>query len=709
MDGVIEALHIYDEHNAPIISHAYTGRPLSAAQLLPLYLEQQRQQQQASVPSSASSLSVPAASSSGGGPASLRKQPASLVYIPNTNPPTLVFTIVHAGLLFLLTTSSELEPLLALEFLHRVADALEEFLGSPLLAGKMESSYEVVAQLLTEMCDSGLVGTTEPNALHDLVEVEGFVGKLLGSITLPGKAAAALSNAAAQATSSAGPLSSLSSSLSSSHNPLASSSLSSSSSSSPSSAAGGPALPWRRANVRHTSNEMYADVIESLSVTLAPSGRPLAAFAHGSIAFTCKVSGLPDILLTLTGPSGKHNLSSVLELPVFHPCVRLARWKERPGELSFVPPDGRFLLAAYEVDLMPIDTSHGGFSAATATNNLRMPVSVEIKTGLGPVGADFDVRASVNRTFAFGRANGGGGPSSSGLMGNGGGGVGGRSIGGPHPGSPGAPLLDDVRITVPLPADVRNLLEVRPSRGDAVYNPGERVLEWHIPAKDIANGMTLFALRCTVVGQHRSGGGGGFDLDGDDSEADFNNEDDVGNISGSDDGRPAAPAQNSGDNNNNNNNNNSDDYGFQEYTYDEPYRESAPVLEAEAEKAQEAPLRPKTKKKKSSSTKTKTKSTKTKKTKAERNEKAAKAAPAPAVSVETAAEAAANRKIARNKILMPSSATVSFSVKGWLASGVRVESIVLDTRRSRGLGDSVKPYKGVKYLTVSKGGIELRC
>ncbi|CAK7213985.1 hypothetical protein SBRCBS47491_001986 [Sporothrix bragantina] len=701
MDGVIEALHIYDEHNAPIISHTYTGRPLSAAQLLPLYLEQQRQQQQQqeASASSASSLSAPATSSSGG-PASLRKQPASLVYIPDTNPPTLVFTIVHAGLLFLLTTSSELEPLLALEFLHRVADALEEFLGSPLLAGKMESSYEVVVQLLTEMCDSGLVGTTEPNALHDLVEVEGFVGKLLGSITLPGKAAAALSNAAAQATSSSGALSSLSSSLSS-QNPLASSSLSSLSSSSAAAAGGGPALPWRRANVRHTSNEMYADVVESLSVTLAPSGRPLAAFAHGSIAFTCKVSGLPDILLTLTGPSGKHNLGSVLELPVFHPCVRLARWKERPGELSFVPPDGRFLLAAYEVDLMPIDTTHGGFSAATATNNLRMPVSVEIKTGLGPVGADFDVRASINRTFAFGRANGGGGSSSSGLTGNGGGGgggIGGRSIGGPHPGSPGAPLLDDVRITVPLPADVRNLLEVRPSRGDAVYNPGERVLEWHIPAKDIANGMTSFALRCTVVGQHGSGGSGGLDFDGDDSEADYNDEDDIGNISGSDEGRTAAPAQNS----------NNNDYGFQEYTYDEPYREPEPAPEPELEQNQEAPVRPKTKKKKSSSKKTKT--TKTKKTKTEKAEKAVKAAPAPpAVPVETAAEAAANRKIARNKMLMPSSATVSFSVKGWLASGVRVESIVLDTRRSRGLGDSVKPYKGVKYLTVSKGGIELRC
>lgn len=38
-----------------------------------------------------------------------------------------------------------------------------------------------------------------------------------------------------------------------------------------------PSLPWRRANVRHRSNELYADVVETLIVTLGPSGRLLAA------------------------------------------------------------------------------------------------------------------------------------------------------------------------------------------------------------------------------------------------------------------------------------------------------------------------------------------------------------------------------------------------------------------------------------------------
>ncbi|KAI1283897.1 Adaptor complexes medium subunit family protein [Xylaria sp. FL0933] len=534
MNSVIEALHIYDEHKRAILSHTYTSRPLSATHLLPLYLE----------------------------------HPAprpNLIYLSNTNPPTLVFSLDHANLLYLATTSSDIEPLLVLEFLHRVIDALEEFLGAPVLAHKIEANYDVVAQLLTEMCDAGTISTTEPNALRDVVEVEGLLGKLLGSISLPTK-------------------------------PLAnhgSTSLI---------AQNGPSLPWRRANVRHTSNELYADVVETLSVTLAPSGRPIAAFANGTIAFTSKVSGVPDIAVNLTGPSGKHDLKSFMELPVFHPCVRLNRWKDSPGELSFIPPDGRFILAGYEVDLLPATIS----KTSTMSHNLKLPVSIEVKTTLGSVGSDFEVRLNINKNFGpIGQSM--GGPSARG------GGTGGRGFGGPHAGTAASPLLQDVVVSVPLPSDVRNLTDVRPSRGDASYNAGDNVLEWHIPAKELSAGTSYFGLRCTVAGPLTDG----------DVEEDPNG------------------------------------FGFAKDYYDEPYQGST--------------------------------------------------AHRPKEQVKASDEERDVRKLAQNKILMPSSASVSFSVKGWVPSGIKVESIVIDPRKSRGLGEGVKPYKGVKYLTISKGGVEIRC
>ena len=362
------------------------------------------------------------------------------------------------------------------------------------------------------------------------------------------------------------------------------------------------ALPWRMANVRHTSNEMYADIVETLSVTLAPSGRPLAAFANGSIAFTAKVSGVPDLLLTLGSPSGKHNIGSIMELAVFHPCVRLNRWKDRPGELSFIPPDGKFILAGYEVDLMPFTSDKSG---SLSSNNLKLPVNLEMKTGLGPLGSDFEVRLQVSRPLGTPSA------ASAGPLGRGS--IGGGRLGAPHPGTPASPSMDDLSVAIPLPADVRNLSELRPSRGDASFNPGERLLEWHIPAKEITGPTAYFGLRCTVVGPLVETGSQEFDPNG---------------------------------------------FGFSnEYSEDEPYRE-------EAKKAGE-------------------------KSRGDQDQD--------------------SEKVAQNKILMPSSAAVSFSVKGWLASGLKVESIMLDAKKSKGLAEGVKLYKGVKYLTVSKGGVETRC
>jgi AP-3 complex subunit mu len=62
----------------------------------------------------------------------------------------------------------------------------EDFLGGPLLASKVEEQYEVVAQLLSEMCDGGVVCNTEPNALKETVEVSSLLGKLFTQVGLPG-------------------------------------------------------------------------------------------------------------------------------------------------------------------------------------------------------------------------------------------------------------------------------------------------------------------------------------------------------------------------------------------------------------------------------------------------------------------------------------------------------------------------------------------
>ena len=300
-------------------------------------------------------------------------------------------------------------------------------------------------------------------------------------------------------------------------------------------------------------------------------------------------------------------MEKAIELPVFHPCVRLARWKERPGELSFVPPDGKFMLAGYEVNLMPSNLDLSTWSKT----NLQLPVSIEVSKSLGPTGADFEVYLRLSSTFPGASAPHPSRPH-----------LGTRSSGRSTPifggtSSSSGPTLQNVVVTIPMPPAVRNITDLRASRGEAFFNAVDNVIEWRVPTRDTVPAGNV-TLRCTVVGpvdEDDSNDANGFILD---------------------------PA--------------SDDYDENR----DAYQAAAP--------------RP---------------------------------TPVPALKSEDWNRD--ERKIQQNLPLMPSSASASFSVKGWLASGIRVDGLVVDTRKSRGLGEGVKPYKGVKYLTVSQKGVETRC
>jgi AP-3 complex subunit mu len=365
---------------------------------------------------------------------------------------------------------------------------------------------------------------------------------------------------------------------------------------------------------------MYVDIVETLEVTLSPSGRPLSAMAHGTIAFTAKVSGVPDLVLQLGCPGGVQNAVS---LPVFHPCVRLNRWKERPGDLSFVPPDGRFVLAGYEVDLLGPAALDSFSSSATSKSlpKLNIPATVSVQPSLGPSGSDFEVRLQLNPRFT-GKSP---GPSSGSSGSKGGLGRGMGAPGFSSSGTTAAPAIEEMVVHIPLPVSVKNVTDLRVARGtgDAGYAPGDRSIEWRISSKEISLLMSqdrgggvgaAATLRGTVVGQ-------------DEDSADI---------------EPVS-------------------FSTSTYDYDDDDENSPP---SKSDVPKQKPL---------------------------------------------SSEDANAKRVKQNKVLMPSCATVSFSVKGWLASGIKVESLNVDQKRSKGLGSGVTPYKGVKYLCVSRRGVEARC
>ncbi|KAL8989275.1 MAG: hypothetical protein Q9177_001805 [Variospora cf. flavescens] len=537
MSSAVEAVYLFNQDNECILEHVYRSRPPTPRTLLPLY---QRHP----------------------------KPRPSVINLPDINPPTVLFSLVHSNLLFLSTASTDVEPLFILEFLHRIIDVFEEFIGGPLLASRIESSYDVVAQLLGEMCDAGSVCNTEPNALRDDVDIPGWMDKFLGGVGLPGSPGSLPSGGLKHQLKLA---------------PIPN----------------GPAIPWRRANARHTSNELYVDILETLRVTLAPSGRPLAAIANGSIACTSKISGVPDLLLTLSASGGKLGLEKAIELPVFHPCVRLARWKERPGELSFVPPDGKFMLAGYEVNLMPSIHDLKSWSNV----NLQLPVSIEVSKSLGPAGADFEVRLAIYNTFP-GVASAVSAPRPA--LGSRGSGVSTPVFGG---GTSTSPTLQDLVVTISIPNAVRSVIDLRASRGEAYFTASESVVEWRISTKAAASPGTA-TLRCTVVGPL-------VETDAEDMANGFHSDPGAGD-----------------------------------------YDEHRDAYQSSSDE------------------------------------------PAKKPSTREQHDSQDSRRVQQNSSLMPASASVSFSVKGWLASGIKVDGLNIDTHKSRGLGEGVKPYKGVKYLTA---------
>ena len=295
-----------------------------------------------------------------------------------------------------------------------------------------------------------------------------------------------------------------------------------------------------------------------------------------------------------------------MQLPVFHPCVRLTRWKEHPGELSFVPPDGRFMLAGYETDLMP--TSLDTDQPPSKSERIFLPATVDLRGGLGSSGSDFEAKLTLNNSFPGVAA-----PSKPTASRTSSGPISSLSFGGAGSGSSGAPTLEAVTVRIPFPSDVRSVTELKPSRGEATFNAFDKVMEWKVPTNDGASVSGTATLTGTVTGPFNAAN----DLDEEAQAAE------VGKIN----------------------------------TMAGYYNEDVVATQS-----------------------------------ADHEGKAI----------------GSKKRTQANKALMPRSISVSFNVKGWIPSGIKVDSLSVDVKKSKGLGDGVRPYKGVKYLTVSRQGVERR-
>lgn len=201
-------------------------------------------------------------------------------------------------LVAIVSPDSTVDPLFAIEFLHRIVDIVQNYFGDcneNLIKEQLVTVYE----LLDEMLDAGYPFATELNVLKELIKPPNFLRTIANSVT-------GRTNIGEQM-----PTNQVSN------------------------------VPWRKLGIKYTNNEAYFDVIEELDVILDRNGAIVTAEINGVIDCNVKLSGMPDLNLTFVN-------SRIFDDVSFHPCVRHRRW-ESERNLSFVPPDGVFRLMTYHI------------------------------------------------------------------------------------------------------------------------------------------------------------------------------------------------------------------------------------------------------------------------------------------------------------------------------------------------------------------------
>lgn len=184
-------------------------------------------------------------------------------------------------------------------FSHRLTFELVLLFASLLLVFRL-----VLVQLLDEMVDGGFPLTTELNQLKDMILPPSLARRLFANV-LSGDSTGAAS------VSQDLPTHALSK------------------------------IPWRKADVKYVTNEIYFDLVESIDAILGPNNDVIHANIFGDINSTCRLSGMPDLTLSFTKPG-------LLEDVSLHRCVRINRYT-REKVISFVPPDGQFKLMSYKI------------------------------------------------------------------------------------------------------------------------------------------------------------------------------------------------------------------------------------------------------------------------------------------------------------------------------------------------------------------------
>lgn len=199
----------------------------------------------------------------------------------------------HADVYLLAITRSNSNALMIFQFLSKVVEVVRSYCHGAFSEEVVKGNFVLVYELLDELLDYGYPQLTDPAVLKQLIFQKGFATEATKK-----RREAEAASSTLQVTGAVG---------------------------------------WRKDSLRYKKNEVFLDVIETVSMLMSAQGSVLRSDVSGRVVMKAFLSGMPDVKL---------GLNDKLEDVTFHPCVNLGRFTAEKV-VSFVPPDGEFELMKY--------------------------------------------------------------------------------------------------------------------------------------------------------------------------------------------------------------------------------------------------------------------------------------------------------------------------------------------------------------------------
>ncbi|WBW70643.1 AP-3 adaptor complex subunit Apm3 [Schizosaccharomyces osmophilus] len=221
------------------------------------------------------------------------EEPPFIIYHMNY----LIFQQLQDDVRICIPVTCDTEPLYIHDVMKLIIEIIKTYFGS-FQSSVIEKNTSLIAQLLTEMIDYGYAINMEPNTLQDIIPTPSLMKKFMEVTGLQSNTPSIHKNT----------------------------------------------VPWRTSKANYTNNEFFVRIIERVFAVY--EGNNQLAFGTLKVDVECKsqMSGIPELLLYLTP-------GSIMENAKFHNCIDVKRWKDRPLQLQFIPPEGKFILASFQANL----------------------------------------------------------------------------------------------------------------------------------------------------------------------------------------------------------------------------------------------------------------------------------------------------------------------------------------------------------------------